>query len=98
MEPTENWTDLLGAIFLGPFAHWFTRILAKFAIFKDEESVLKAFGVGFCFGGMALFARYIDPAMTAKMMILASLAAWGSASSYKTVEDKAKSMMTKKDV
>lgn len=88
--PTENWTDLIGAVIVGPVAHGLIILLGKFksgdgSPFLNED-LLKGLGIGFCFGLMYLFSTWFDPTMTPKMMLMASAAAWGVASGTKLAQ------------
>lgn len=86
MEPTtlstENWTDLIGAVIIGPIVHGLIVVLGKFWIFQNED-LAKGVGVFLCFLLMWLFSTWMDPTMTPKMLIIAGLAAWGAASGTK---------------
>ena len=91
--PTENWTDLIGAVIIGPIVHGVIAVMSKFWIFQNED-LAKGTGVFLCFLSMWLFSLWIDPTMTPKMLIMAGLAAWGAASGAKLAQSVGKTMRT----
>lgn len=92
--PAENWTDLLGAVFVGPISHGLIVLLGAIKRTDDSggkvpffnEDLLKGLGIGLCFGMIWLFSKIFDPAMTPKAMLMAGAAAWGIASGTKLAQ------------
>lgn len=103
--PTENWTDLLGAVAVGPISHGIVVLLGKIKTLDEEtqlrtpllnEDILKGIGILLCFGMIWIFSKWFDPTMTPKAMLMAGAAAWGIASGTKLAQSVGTTIMKPK--